>query len=93
MRMLADLGLLSALIPEWAAIEGLIAVGSEDRYTLDEHTLITVERLRELWESADPARRRFAELLSGMEDRALLVLALLLHSVEGGAADGTRIGM
>ena len=93
LRMLADLGLLPALVPEWSAIEGLIAVDSEDRYTLDEHAPIAIERLRELWETADPARRRFAELLSGTEDRALLVLALLLHSVEGGAAVGTRIGM
>jgi [protein-PII] uridylyltransferase len=86
LRMLADLGLLAVVVPEWASIEGLIAADSGSRYTLDEHALIAIERLRELRETSDPARLRFAELLSGMEDQALLVSALLLHAADSETA-------
>jgi len=58
------------------------------RYTVDEHTLIAIEKLAELACTEDPARLRFAELLSETQDLALLRFALLFHDSGKGAGEG-----
>jgi [protein-PII] uridylyltransferase len=90
LRTLQTTGLMRALAPEWDAIEGLAMAGSEYRYTVDEFTLRTVEAVLELATAANPERHRFAELLSEIDDRALLVYALLFHEMGPDAAARAR---
>jgi [protein-PII] uridylyltransferase len=68
-----------ATFPEWASIENLAVAESEYRYTIDEHTLFAVERVAELRGTRDPARQRFAQLVSEIDNPALLFFALLFH--------------
>ncbi len=80
LRTLQRAGLLAALFPEWAPMLDLVDTEPEHRYTVDEHTLMTVERATELGYNTDPTRQRFAQLLSEIENPAVLVFALLFHS-------------
>jgi [protein-PII] uridylyltransferase len=80
LRTLQRAGLLAALFPEWASMVDLVDTEPEHRYTVDEHTLITVERATELGGNTDPARQRFTQLFSEIENPAVLTFALLFHS-------------
>lgn len=78
-RALRNAGLLSSIFPDWARIEGSPADGADQLYTTDEHTLMAMERICELQAGAEPALRRFAELLSGADDHAVLLFAVLFR--------------
>jgi [protein-PII] uridylyltransferase len=87
-RTLHRTGLLSALFPEWGPITDLVQTEPDDRYTVDEHTLMTVERTAELRSTTDPTRQRFAQLLSEIESPARLAFALLFHEIGAGLGGG-----
>jgi len=87
MRTLETTGLMTALFPEWSAIEHLATAEAEYQYTLDEHTLRTIERLNELGSGAGAERKKFAGLLSEIDDAALVILALLFHEMGRGGED------
>jgi [protein-PII] uridylyltransferase len=93
MRTLQRASLLPALFPEWASMVGLLDTEPEHRYTVDEHTLMTVERAVELGYNTDPTRQRFAQLFSEIGNPAVLVFALLFHSAGRGAPGGDSIGL
>jgi [protein-PII] uridylyltransferase len=96
LRVLQRTDLLPAIFPEWAAIEGVAAGDSDHAYTIDEHTLLAIERISDLREIADPARQRFGQLFSEIEDPALLLFALLFHKIPGstgGSEAAARIQM
>ena len=56
LRVMHDTGLLQAMFPEWRTIFCLVVPDFYHRYTVDEHTLVTIEKLAELAASKDPAR-------------------------------------
>lgn len=87
LRTLETTGLMTGLFPEWDAIEDLVAMDSEYRHTVGEHTLVTIERAIELGTSGNPERQRFAGLLSEVDDVTLLLFALLFHGMGRAAAD------
>ena len=100
MRALENCGLLPALFPEWAAIEDLPVTDPEHRYTADQYMLAAVECVGALGPGMDPARQRFSDLLSEIDDPTILLFALLFHymprtELAGGSAcpTGARIGM
>ena len=88
LRVMHDTGLLQAMFPEWRNIFCLVVPDFYHRYTVDEHTLVTIEKLAELAASKDPGERRLAEILSEVEDLALLRFALLFHDSGKGARSG-----
>ncbi|HYL35108.1 MAG TPA: HD domain-containing protein [Bryobacteraceae bacterium] len=88
LRAMHNTGLLQALFPEWNAITCLVVPDYYHRYTVDEHTLVTIEKLAELAATPEPARRRLAEILSEIEDLALLRFALLFHDSGKGSGEG-----
>ena len=88
LRAMHETGLLQVLFPEWRNIFCLVVPDFYHRYTVDEHTLVTIEKLAELAASKDPAQRRLAEILSEVEDLALLRFALLFHDSGKGAHSG-----
>src|SRR5467141_2716845 len=84
LRPLQRLGLLAEILPEFARIDSLVVRDFYHRYTVDEHTLRTIEHLQELTESADARGVHFKELWKTAERRDLLILALLLHDIGKG---------
>jgi [protein-PII] uridylyltransferase len=92
-RSLQRAGLLAALLPEWSSMVDLVDAEPEHRYTVDEHTLITVERATELASNTDPTLQRFAQLLSEVENPAVLAFALLFHNAGKGTGAGDPVGV
>jgi [protein-PII] uridylyltransferase len=79
LRAMNALRLLALLLPELKGIEALVVRDFYHRYTVDEHSFLAIEHLHRLKESKSEGDRRFAELLSELEQPELLYLALLLH--------------
>ncbi|HMD83230.1 MAG TPA: ACT domain-containing protein [Terriglobia bacterium] len=119
LRTMHRLGMLTRLFPEFQAIDSLVIRDFYHRYTVDEHSFMTLENLHRLLRekppgaqgseaatknvgasSAGPGRtpfgptpgstalragdRKFAEILSEVEQPELLYLALLFHDVGKG---------
>lgn len=87
LRTLQRAGMLAGLFPEWAATVDLVESETEQRYTVDEHALITMERAAELAGGTDPSRQRFTQLYSEIENPAVLIFALLFHNAGHAAGD------
>ncbi|MGA2737836.1 MAG: [protein-PII] uridylyltransferase [Bryobacteraceae bacterium] len=87
-RSMHDTGVLRAMFPEMAQIECLVIRDFYHRYTVDEHTLVTLQVLAGLRGAAEPAVKRYTDLLSEMDEPALLLCALLFHDVGKGSANG-----
>jgi [protein-PII] uridylyltransferase len=90
-----DFGLLGQMLPEFKAISCRVVRDFYHKYTVDEHTLLTIRNLERLLEPA-PGRERFARLLNEVDRPELLVLALLYHDVgkwrdEDHAAESARM--
>ena len=75
-----DVGLLGRMFPEFEAVNCRVVRDFYHKYTVDEHTLLTIRNLEQL-KTPVPERQRFAGLLSELERPELLVLALLFHDV------------
>jgi [protein-PII] uridylyltransferase len=88
LRVMHDTGLLQAMFPEWRNIFCLVVPDFYHRYTVDEHTLVAIEKLADLATSKDPGERRLAEILSEAQDLAILRFALLFHDSGKGANSG-----
>ncbi len=84
LRSMQRLGLLAEALPEFGAIDSLVVRDFYHRYTVDEHTLRTIEHLQELGDSEDALGKNFAPLWKSIERRDLLVFAMLLHDVGKG---------
>lgn len=85
LRSMRRLGLLGEFLLEFAKIDSLVVRDFYHRYTVDEHTLRTVEHLQELADPPDARGTHFQPLWKTVEHRDLLILALLLHDVGKGA--------
>jgi [protein-PII] uridylyltransferase len=88
LRALQETGALARLIPEWQRIDCLVTRDFYHRYTVDEHTLVTIQSIEDLAATSDPLRRRFADLLTEIDRPEVLRLALLLHDIGKGAGTG-----
>jgi [protein-PII] uridylyltransferase len=76
-----DCGLLGRVFPEFQSISWRVIRDFYHKYTVDEHTLLTIRNLERLQDTATPSRQRFANVLAGLAAPELLVLSLLLHDV------------
>ena len=88
LRVMHETGLLTRLIPEWSHIDCLVTRDFYHQYTVDEHTLVTLESLEELRDSKDEERQRFRTLLHETAAWETLRLALLLHDMGKGGGTG-----
>jgi len=89
-RSMHDTGVLRAIFPEMAQIECLVIRDFYHRYTVDEHTLVTLQVVASLRGNREPSIKRYTDLLSEMEEPALLLCALLFHDVGKGSANGAH---
>jgi [protein-PII] uridylyltransferase len=74
-------GLLGAYIPEFAPLTCLVQYDLYHRYTVDEHSLRSIEALERLSDTQEPTLRSLALLYHQTPDKALLKFALLLHDL------------
>ena len=84
LRTMHSLGVLTALLPEFAAIDSLVIRDYSHRFTVDEHSFIAIENLHALRKAQSKWDRGFAELLDELEQPDLLYLTLLLHDTGKG---------
>ncbi|HEV8317933.1 MAG TPA: hypothetical protein VGQ10_11010 [Vicinamibacterales bacterium] len=76
-----DCGLLSRVFPEFQAISCRVTRDFYHKYTVDEHTLLTIRTLERLRGPGQPSRERFSTMLGELQAPERLVLALLFHDV------------
>ena len=79
-----DCGLLGRMFPEFQSISHRVVRDFYHKYTVDEHTLLTIRNLERLTPespSLTPSRARFGSLLADLIAPELLVLSLLYHDV------------
>ena len=76
-----DCGLLGRLFPEFEAVSWRVVRDFYHKYTVDEHTLLTIRNLERLMSTRQPNRERFRIVAASLPSPELLVLALLLHDV------------
>jgi [protein-PII] uridylyltransferase len=84
-----ETGVLFAIFPEFELIDCLVVRDFYHRYTVDEHTFLTIKALKEIDRSEDALTDRFARLLPEIDRPELLYFALLFHDV-GKGAEGAR---
>ena len=86
-----ELGMLGALFPEFRLIESLVIRDLYHKYTVDEHSLLTIKHLQDLKPLAGrkktertPEGRfpaRFAEVFAELDHPEPMLLALLFHDL------------
>jgi [protein-PII] uridylyltransferase len=83
LRTMHALGILEMLIPEFHGIDALVIRDSYHRYTVDEHTFLTIDNVQALRQPEHGPlyeyTQRLATLLPEIDRLDLLLLALLLH--------------
>ena len=76
-----DRGLLGRIFPEFQLIFSRVVRDFYHKYTVDEHTLLTIRNLERLATPSTPSRNRFSGLLAELVAPELLVLSLIYHDI------------
>jgi [protein-PII] uridylyltransferase len=79
LRTMHALGILEMLIPEFHGIDALVIRDSYHRYTVDEHTFLTIDNVQALRRPLHDYEKRLGTLLPELDRLDLLLLSLLLH--------------
>lgn len=91
LRAMHRVGLLDLLFNEFRAIDSLVIRDYYHRYTVDEHSLVTIENLHNLSAKSTGMEHRFADILSTLEHPELLYLSLLFHDVGKGMPNESHV--
>jgi [protein-PII] uridylyltransferase len=92
LRTMHALGVLEMLLPEFHGIDALVIRDSYHRYTVDEHTFLTIDNVHRLRTPAHDYEQRLAQLLPEIDRLDLFLLALLLHDTGKGRRDAEHTG-
>ncbi len=96
LRTMHRLGLLTQLFPEFGVIDSIVMRDFYHRYTVDEHSFMTIENLhrlrrekskvprKEISGAGQTWERKFGEILSELEQPELLYFTMLFHDVGKG---------
>lgn len=90
-RTMHRLGWLEEFFPEFRAIDALVIRDFYHRYTVDEHSLLAIQNICALHNTENEWDRKFAEILSEIEEPHLLLFSLLFHDVGKGMAADNHI--
>jgi len=88
LRTMHALGVLEMLIPEFHGIDALVIRDSYHRYTVDEHTFLTIDNVHGLRQPAHDYEQRLATILPEIDRLDLFLLSLLLHDTGKGRRTG-----
>jgi [protein-PII] uridylyltransferase len=83
--LMHDIGLLGQIIPEFDKIRCHVIQDFFHKYTVDEHSLLAIKNLEDLYHAKKPREHRFASLLKSLAKPELVSFSMLLHDV--GKAD------
>jgi [protein-PII] uridylyltransferase len=86
-RAMHETGALAALFPELDHIECLVQRDFYHRYTVDEHTLVTLQKLWALQSVEEGPAQAFRDLFAEIKEPAVLAFALLFHDSGKGVPD------
>jgi [protein-PII] uridylyltransferase len=78
LRAMVDTAALQAVVPEWKNIDCLVVRDFYHRYTVDEHTLVALERLENIEDA------NFRDLMSEIDQPEVLKFAVLMHDIGKG---------
>ena len=79
--LMHEIGLLGQIFPEFDRIRCHVTQDFFHKYTVDEHSLLTVRNLEELYRGRTERSLRFGEILKSLQRPDLLLFSLLFHDV------------
>lgn len=88
LRLMHQLGLLAAYIPEFARVTCLVQFDYFHRYTVDEHTFVLLDYLEALQDAKEPRLQEFRRIVGEVQKPEVLKLAILLHDTGKGEGLG-----
>ncbi len=81
LTLMKDLRFLGRYIPEFRSIQALAKHDYYHRYTVDEHTLLALKALDQLWSGTFPSLAQLSSAFQEVSRRWVLSLTVLLHDL------------
>lgn len=88
LRLMHDLDFLGKYLPEIARVTCMVQHDLYHRFTVDEHTLQTIDALDDLANSRGKADERYRGVYNQTKDLSVLHLGLLMHDIGKGLGGG-----
>ena len=79
LREMREVGFLSRYLPEFGRLDCFPVLNQGYRYTVDEHTIRSIEVLDHIFFSTNPQLEEYKGILQNIVDPSLLYISLLLH--------------